>query len=133
MLIVFPVSQRGVVIFRAQNNLTDELQKQLIQRLGELSGKPSSSGLHIHPVANSGREGSTSDDNISVISSASAKLIYKGSALDPRTRSQSGKGQWHSDITFEPVPSDYTALRLTELPKTGGGMLSPSLFSLLPP
>ena len=75
----------------------------------------------MHPVSNSGREQGTKDDEISVISSLSAKKIYKGSTLDPRTRSQSGKGQWHSDITFEPVPSDYTALRLTELPKTGGG------------
>ena len=104
--------------------MTDKIQKQLIQRLGELSGKPSTSGLHIHPVANSGREHGTKDDEISVISSLSAKAIYGGTALDPRTRSQSGKTQWHSDITFEPVPSDYTALRLTELPKTGGGKIA---------
>lgn len=31
--------------------------------------------------------------------------------------------QWHSDIGFEPVPADYTSLRLIELPKTGGGEL----------
>lgn len=124
------ISQRGVVFFRAQDNLTDDLQKQLIRRLGELSGKPNTSGLHIHPVANSGREGSTNDDEISVISSVSAKKIYKGSALDPRTKSQSGRGQWHSDITFEPVPSDYTALRLTELPGTGGDTLWASGYEL---
>jgi len=38
-----PVSQRGVVFFRAQDDLTNELQKELAQRLGELSGKPSTS------------------------------------------------------------------------------------------
>lgn len=124
------ISQRGVVFFRAQDNLTDDIQKQLIQRLGELSGKPSTSGLHVHPVSNSGREHGTKDNEISVISSLSAKKIYKGSALDPRTRSQSGRGQWHSDITFEPVPSDYTALRLTELPKTGGDTLWASGYEL---
>ena len=36
---------------------------------------------------------------------------------------QSNKDGWHSDITFEPVPSDYAILRLTELPKTGGDTL----------
>ena len=115
------------MFFRAQDRLTDDIQKQLIQRLGELSGKPSSSGLHIHPVSNSGREDGTKDDEISVISSRSAKKVYKGFAQDPRIKSQSGKDQWHSDITFEPVPSDYTALRLTELPKTGGGADTTSL------
>ncbi|KAK5684323.1 hypothetical protein LTS10_004190 [Elasticomyces elasticus] len=44
------ISQRGVVFFRAQDNLTDELQKHLVNRLGQLSRKPSSSSLHIHPV-----------------------------------------------------------------------------------
>jgi alpha-ketoglutarate-dependent taurine dioxygenase len=29
---------------------------------------------------------------------------------------------WHSDIAFEPVPADYSSLRLVELPETGGGM-----------
>ncbi|KAG8526150.1 uncharacterized protein KY384_000143 [Bacidia gigantensis] len=125
------VSQRGVVFFRAQNNLTDDLQKQLIQRLGELSGKPSTSGLHIHPVSNSGREHSSKDDEISVISSLAAKSTYPGSALDPRTRKQSLKDQWHSDITFEQAPSDFSALRLTELPKTGGGNVH--ILPSLPP
>lgn len=112
------VSQRGVVFFRKQDDLDDDLQKELIQRLGELSGKPSTSGLHIHPVANSGRENSVKDDEISVISSAQRKKLYN---FKSQTQKQSARREWHSDITFEPIPSDYTLLRLTELPKTGGG------------
>lgn len=46
------VSQRGVVFFRKQDNLTDDLQKLLNHKLGALTGKPSSSSLHIHPVHN---------------------------------------------------------------------------------
>lgn len=115
------VSQRGVVFFRAQDSLDDTLQKELAQRLGELSGKPSSSTLHIHPIINSGREHGGSDNEISVISSVQAKALYKGSFLDPSEKKQSGKEGWHSDITFEPVPSDYAILRLVELPGTGGG------------
>ncbi|KAJ5558478.1 Taurine catabolism dioxygenase TauD/TfdA [Penicillium sp. DV-2018c] len=113
------ISQRGVVFFRKQDGLTDDLQKELIQRLGELSGKPSTSGLHIHPIANSNREHSVKDDEISVISSAQREKLYK----DRNVRNQSARKEWHSDITFEPIPSDYTLLRLTELPKTGGDTL----------
>jgi alpha-ketoglutarate-dependent taurine dioxygenase len=98
--------------------VTDEVQKELVQRLGELSGKPPTSKLHIHPVMNAGR-GATKDDEISVISSVLAKKIYSDRFAGGKKQSQ--KSQWHSDITFEPVPSDYALLRLTELPQTGGG------------
>ncbi|KAM0171553.1 hypothetical protein ACHAPC_011003 [Botrytis cinerea] len=80
------ISQRGVVFFRKQDDITNDLQKELVQRLGELSGKP------------------------------------KTSKLAAKNR-QSAKEGWHSDITFEPIPSDYALLRLTELPKTGGDTL----------
>lgn len=74
--------------------------------------------MHIHPVANSGREHGVKDDEISVISSKERQKLY----TDRNKRKQSSRGEWHSDITFEPIPSDYTLLRLTELPETGGGM-----------
>lgn len=103
--------------------MDDNLEKELAQRLGELSGKPVSSKLHIHPVVNAGREHGGKDDEISIISSVQSRKIFKG-AFDPDQKRQSGKGLWHSDITFEPIPSDYAILRLTELPRTGGGKLS---------
>ncbi|KAL8744295.1 MAG: hypothetical protein Q9190_003438, partial [Brigantiaea leucoxantha] len=124
------VSQRGVVFFRAQDGLTDHLQKELGQRLGELVGKPESSKLHIHPVSNSSREQGGKDDELSIISSVQAKKIFKGGSLDPSVKKQSAKGGWHSDITFEPVPSDYAILRLTELPSTGGDTLWASGYEL---
>lgn len=116
------VSQRGVVFFRAQDNLTNDLQKQLILRLGELTGRPTESGLHIHPVLNSERELGGSDPEISTISSVQHKKIYRkpleGEELSPKKQATA---QWHSDIAFEPVPADYSSLRLVQLPKTGGG------------
>lgn len=108
------VARRGVVFFRAQNNMTNDLQKELVQRMGELSGKPATSRLHVHPVHNSAAQGER-DDEISLISSKQAQKLYKDR---PRP---SGRIQWHSDITFEPVPSDYSLLRMTQLPTTGGG------------
>ena len=106
------------------------MQKELAQRLGELSGKPKTSGLHVHPIANSRREQGVKDDEISVINSQEGKKLYKSRV----TRHQTARKEWHSDITFEPIPSDYTILRLTVLPRTGGGKhqspFSPDLGAL---
>jgi len=117
------VSQRGVVFFRSQSALTNDLQKALIQRLGVLAGKPSDSGLHIHPVLNSERELGGSDPEISTISSVQFDKLYKKKLVDESKQSAKNQStaQWHSDIAFEPAPADYTSLRLTQLPRTGGG------------
>ncbi|KAK3672121.1 hypothetical protein LTR78_008092 [Recurvomyces mirabilis] len=112
------ISQRGVVFFRKQDGLTNDLQKKLVQRLGELSETPKESGLHIGPVSNSGRTLGGRDDEISVISSEQAKKLYKNRIFGGTK--QSRKEGWHGDITFEHVPSDYAILRLAELPETGG-------------
>ena len=128
------VSQRGVVFFRKQDNLSDDLQKELVDRLGKLSGKPATSGLHIHPVTNASRELGGGDNEISVISSQQAKALYKDAKLFKGvglgTARQSIKDQWHSDITFEPIPSDYALLRLVQLPTTGGDTLWASGYEL---
>lgn len=115
------VSQRGVVFFRAQDGLTNELQKQLILRLGELVGRPATSGLHIHPILNSERELGGNDPEISTISSIQNKKFYSKTVSDSLSPKKQSSAQWHSDIAFEPVPADYTSLRLVELPSTGGG------------
>ncbi|CAI6341943.1 unnamed protein product [Periconia digitata] len=123
------ISQRGVVFFRKQDDLDNDLQKQLAQRLGELSGKPKTSKLHIHPVINSGRTLGGGDNEISVISSEQAKKLYKNRFLN-FNKKQSSKGGWHSDITFEKIPSDYALLRLTQLPEVGGDTLWASGYEL---
>lgn len=122
------VSQRGVVFFRAQDNLTNELQKQLVQRLGEVSGKPSTSTLHIHPVLNNTSEFGVGDAEISHISSVARKKMFRHELQPDKRRYDSA--QWHSDIQFEPNPADYTSLRLTLLPKTGGDTLWASGYEL---
>ena len=127
MLTRIIVSQRGVVFFRAQDNLTNELQKKLIRRLGELTGRPASSGLHIHPILNSERDLGGDDLEISTISSKQHKKLYTRDEVDGVvTGRHESKEIWHSDIAFEPYPADYTSLRLTELPKTGGGKNFPT-------
>ena len=117
-----PVSQRGVVFFRAQDGLTNDLQKKLILKLGELAGRPATSGLHIHPILNSEREILGGDDlEISTISSVQSKKYYAKNIAESLSNKKQSSAQWHSDIAFEPVPADYTSLRLVDLPTTGGG------------
>ena len=110
-----------MVFFRSQNELTNDLQKDLILRLGELAGRPATSGLHIHPILNSERELGGSDPEISTISSVQHAKLYVKPQADALSPKKQSRAQWHSDIAFEPVPADYTSLRLTQLPVTGGG------------
>lgn len=115
-----------MVFFRKQDEVNNDIQKELVQRLGELSGKPSTSKLYIHPIAPPNVNQEKRDKEINVISSVAAEKTFSDKFLNNHTagvdqKKQSGKDQWHSDITFEPVPSDYTLLRLTLLPRTGGG------------
>ncbi|ROV98044.1 hypothetical protein VMCG_07077 [Cytospora schulzeri] len=124
------ISQRGVVFFRAQDELTNDLQKKLILRLGELTGRPKTSGLHIHPVLNDSREFGGNDPEISTISSSQGRKLYKKPLPDALSPKKQVASMWHSDIAFEPVPADYTSLRLVELPETGGDTLWASGYEI---
>ena len=78
--------------------------------------QPKSSGLHVHPLT---EEGSELGDQISIISSVKQT---KGGGLTHQLSDTSRFASvgWHSDITFEPVPSDYAMLKIHTLPATGG-------------
>ncbi|RAL12640.1 TauD/TfdA dioxygenase family protein [Aspergillus homomorphus CBS 101889] len=118
------IAERGVVFFRAQDNLTNALQKDLILRLGELTTRPATHGLHIHPVTNDAREFGDPDPEISTIHSEGRKTLYKGSDYTRHA------AVWHSDIAFEKAPADFSSLRLTQLPVTGGDTLWASGYEM---
>ena len=90
--------------------------KDLMLRITALSGCPESSDLHVHPLT---EEGSELGDQISVISSEKQK---KGGGLTHQLSdvSRFACAGWHTDISFEPVPSDYAMLKIHTLPATGG-------------
>ncbi|KAJ4290384.1 hypothetical protein N0V90_010600 [Kalmusia sp. IMI 367209] len=90
------ISRRGVVFFRSQDNLTNELQKQLVDRLGYLTQKPSTSKLHIHPILNNTSEFGVDDAEISTISSEARKKIFAHDR--PQNKRRYDAAQWHSDI-----------------------------------
>ncbi|KAF5854308.1 hypothetical protein GGP41_007085 [Bipolaris sorokiniana] len=117
------VSRRGVVFFRNQNDMNNDLQKKMIQRMGELVGKPQESTLHIHPVLNPRQAMGGDDLEISTINSRQRKAVNGKATPRDLGNARQALESWHSDIQSEQVPSDYTCLRLTELPSSGGDTL----------
>ncbi|CAO1623222.1 unnamed protein product [Sympodiomycopsis kandeliae] len=125
-------SRRGVVFLRNQD-LTPEEQKEFTDRLGKASGRPSTSGLHIHPIINAERKAEHQaldkdgkrnlDNEISIISSKFREEVY----YEAR---KTGASEWHSDVTFEPAPADYTTLKVHTLPPTGGDTLFSSGYEI---
>ncbi|GAA5878129.1 hypothetical protein JCM8547_005635 [Rhodosporidiobolus lusitaniae] len=109
------VSQRGVVFFKDQTRkLTDSEIKLLANKLGTLSGRPQESGLHIHPTE------CVPDPELSPITTGFTKRR-------PGTSLLASRG-WHTDITFEPHPSDFAILQLWQLPENGGDTLWASAY-----
>lgn len=126
------LSQRGVVFFRGQSSLGVDDQKRLVQRLGELAGKPASSGLHIHPIAPAGgviRESGLIDPEVSFISSHFTRKYKTEEVTAGYLNKRAGEG-WHSDISFEPVPADYTSLKILHRPDSGGDTLWANGYAL---
>jgi alpha-ketoglutarate-dependent taurine dioxygenase len=86
------VAQRNVVFFRNQE-ITIDQQKELGRRLGELSGKPATSGLHIHPLT---AEFSELGDQVTVISSE-RRPAYRG---DDDISQLASRG-WHTEYEYK--------------------------------
>lgn len=100
----------------------------MIQRLGELSGKPKDSTLHVYPILNNTSEFGVDDAQISVVTSKMQDAFFKENPHQSHNRYDAA--QWHSDIQFEHAPADYTSLRLTKLPSTGGDILWASRYEI---
>ncbi|KZP22923.1 taurine catabolism dioxygenase [Athelia psychrophila] len=107
------VSHRGVVFF-ADQDITIAQQTRLAELLGACSGRPSSSGLHRHPIS---EETSELGAEVSVIDSKG------GIARADLVQHTRASRLWHADITFERVPSDYALLKMHTLPPVGGDTL----------
>jgi alpha-ketoglutarate-dependent taurine dioxygenase len=96
------VSQRGVVFLRGQSSLTVEMQKEFIDLLGKLSGRPATSGLHVHPLIEGKRdvgvnEKNEFDEKISVISSQLSQKLDSKSYGERYTNAKKG---WHSEFVL---------------------------------
>jgi hypothetical protein len=75
------------------------MQKDLVELLGRLSGKPATSGLHVHPLIEGKKDvgindAGDRDDRVSIISSVVSRKLH-GSKFESRY-TFSSKG-WHSE------------------------------------
>lgn len=147
---LLPVSHRGLVVFRNQKNLTADQQKFFTHRLGQLTGKPDESTIHIHPMyvptiqamlsqTNNHsnhtvhKEGEKPDLEMSTIARNPANMLSKQSGVvagKKTLKKQSVADGWHSDIAFERVTSDYTTLVNKVRPSTGGDTVFASAYEV---
>lgn len=96
-----------------------------MQLLGLASGKPKDSTLHIHPVLNR-----TGDLEISSVSSIEREGFLENLPDYAKNPRKYRAPEWHTDVQFERCPPDYTSLRATILPKTGGDTVWASGYEL---
>lgn len=78
-------------------------------------------------MLNNTSEFGVGDHEISTISSVQRKKLYLEA---PHKKKRYDSALWHSDIQFEPYPADYTSLRLTQLPSSGGDTLWASGYDI---
>lgn len=121
------ISRRGVCFFRRQDVSPGQM-RELTQAISSLAGCPLSSAgsLHTHPLAKDHPE---LGGHVGVISSEAQK---QGGGITRQRDDYSRLASvgWHSDITFEPVPSDYAMLKIHTLPPTGGDTLWASGYEI---
>jgi alpha-ketoglutarate-dependent taurine dioxygenase len=91
--------------------------------------QPEPSSLHVHPLTEAGSE---LGDQISVISSEKQKLGGGGGGLTHQLSDvlRLARAGWHSDIAFEPAPSDHAMLKIHAPPATGGDTLWASAYEI---
>ncbi|WVW83533.1 hypothetical protein I302_105554 [Kwoniella bestiolae CBS 10118] len=109
------ISRRGVCFFRAQDVNQEEMM-QLQKKISVLAGQPKQSNMCIHPVSENVGEMGAKTQLIS------AEMQRKGGGI---MRLHDDVSRWatrayHSDVSFEKVPSDYSMLKVNVLPESGG-------------
>lgn len=112
------VSRRGVCFFRAQDGMTLELQKELVQKIGLASGKPQQNGLHIWPFVYDAAQ----DPEVVLVDHKDTdgdRVRIRTKHLADNNRYPAPK-MWHSDATWEHAPPDYALLRMVDMPAVGG-------------
>lgn len=117
------VSQRGFCVLRSQTDLTIPDEKHLVQRLGQVSGRPDTSTFSIHPTNHMVMPDGTVDPEVMAPSrNPKHKIHFKQSGFSrDSAKNQSHADVWHSDGTYEPVPPDYTVLHMVQMPAEGSG------------
>ncbi|KAK0507291.1 hypothetical protein JMJ35_010329 [Cladonia borealis] len=131
--IAITISQRGVCVFPKQAELTIEDQKVLARKLGQLTCRPHTSDLYIHPLNQTTMPDGTIDAELTTLARDPAKKLYakqSGFSGGAAIKKQSHIDGWHTDSSFENVPSDYTLLHMKTTPAAGGDTLFASAYEV---
>ncbi|KJZ78556.1 hypothetical protein HIM_01947 [Hirsutella minnesotensis 3608] len=124
------ISRRGFCVFPKQTDLDAPDQKLLVRKLGQLTTRPYSSDLWIHPLNHTRLPDGGLDGEIMSPSRDPRKKLYcrEGGFSDATEKNQSRADGWHTDGTFEKIPPDYTALHIKRTPACGGDTLFASAY-----
>lgn len=109
------IAERGVVMLRNQTRLNGDKHKELIDRLGKLSGRPEKNGLlkHVlHPLY---------DDDPEMITLIPERVASRYGFNETNYKRQNHAKEWHTDMAFERDPPAFSSLRLADVPPAGGG------------
>jgi len=111
------VSNRGVIFLKNQT-ITGEEMQIFLKRFHQVAGAPPSSTLHIHPSIN---VNGGSDEGIKIQKiSSEAQMKAGGRFWRGDKRAFWASEGWHSDVSWEKAPADYSMLKLVTLPDVGG-------------
>jgi alpha-ketoglutarate-dependent taurine dioxygenase len=123
-------SERGVLFFSNQSIPIADF-KILMQKLGELTGKPATSKLHKHEFASENNYHlgipESMDPEVYTVSNVNNEKFFNR-FLDPSDKKFASRG-WHSDESFERVPADYTGFKMIKCPETGGDTVWASAYA----
>jgi alpha-ketoglutarate-dependent taurine dioxygenase len=123
------VSRRGFCIFPKQTDLSVSDHKLLVRKLGQLTVRPYTSDLWIHPVNHTKLPDGTLDGEIMSPSRDPKKLYTReGGYSKGSEKNQSRADGWHIDGSFENVTPDYTTLHMTLTPNCGGDTMFASAY-----
>lgn len=116
------ISERGVVFFPGQHDISIEDQKKLTLALAKAAKFPEGNKLHIHPTALAGgllaEDGKKIDPEVNFINSKLRMKLY--AAESGKKWSKGSDTVFHSDVTFEPIPGGFSLLRVVETPSSTG-------------
>ncbi|KAK4055385.1 hypothetical protein OIO90_003223 [Microbotryomycetes sp. JL221] len=121
--LAYNISFHGVAFFKAQDELEPTDLTKLALLLGEATGKPQDSHLHIHPTQELGEDGLPLGKIDNKADKEGRQISFKDG------RSAFSSTAWHTDVSFEPRPALYSLLRMHTLPSTGGDTLWSSAYS----
>lgn len=127
------IARRGVCVFPKQSNLTVDDEKLLCRKLGQLTHRPHTSDLHIHPINQTELPDGSIDAALTTIARDPKKKLFtkqSGFGGAHAKKKQSHVDGWHTDSSYEHIPADFTLLHMKATPPTGGDTLFASAYEM---